>query len=126
LAGTCSLRTVFLACGIDDLELGLSACVGPDILDPLSIGTEPRTGSAAGRPQLAVTPDFGVAPVAKEVRSRFAVACDALSQIADVEEVSPDCGGAIEAFRTLRAAHVADSYGALLRDRRAELTPIVI
>ncbi len=115
-----------LARTVDDLELGLSACVGPDILDPLSIGTEPRTGSAAERLRLAVTPDFGVAPVAKEVRSRFAVACDALSQIADVEEVFPDCGGAIEAFRTLRAAHIADSYGALLRDRRAELTPTVI
>src|SRR6478672_10107413 len=115
-----------LARTVDDLELGLSACVGPDIRDPLSIGAEPQIGSDAGRLQLAVTPDFGVAPVAKEVRSRFAAACDALSQIADVEEVSPDCGGAIEAFRTLRAAHVADSYGALLRDRRAELTPTVI
>ncbi|HEY8337951.1 MAG TPA: amidase [Tardiphaga sp.] len=46
--------------------------------------------------------------------------------IADVEQVSPDCSGAIEAFRTLRAAHVADAYGDLLRDRRAELTPTVI
>ncbi|WP_347951944.1 amidase [Bradyrhizobium sp. SSUT77] len=115
-----------LARSVDDLELGLSACVGPDILDPLSIGTEPRTGFAVGRPQLAVTPDFGVAPVAKEVRARFTAACDPLSEIADLEEVSPDCGGAIEAFRALRAAHVADGYGALLRDRRAELTPTVI
>ena len=92
----------------------------------MSVGSEPQIEFDAGRPQLAVTPDFGVAPVAKEVRSRFAAACDALSEIADVEEVSPDCSGAIEAFRTLRAAHVADSYGALLRDRRAELTPTVI
>jgi len=98
-----------LARTVDDLEFGLSACVGPDIRDPLSIGAEPQIESDAGRLQLAVTADFGVAPVAKEVRSRFAAACDALSQIAAVEEVSPDCGGAIEAFRTLRAAHVADS-----------------
>ena len=116
-----------LARSVDDLELGLSACVGPDILDPLSIRAEPQVEDpGTGRPHLAVTPDFGVAPVAKEVRARFATACDALSDIADVEEVSPDCGGAIEAFRTLRAAHIADSYGALLRDRRAELTPTVI
>lgn len=40
--------------------------------------------------------------------------------------MSPDCGGAIEAFRTLRAAHIADGYGALLQERRAELTPTVI
>jgi amidase len=115
-----------LARTVDDLELGLSACVGPDVRDPLSVGTEPQIEPGAGRLRLAVTPDFGVASVANEVRSRFAVACDALSQIADVEEASPDCGGAIEAFRTLRAAHVADSYDALLRDRRAELTPTVI
>ncbi|CAN7306957.1 amidase [Bradyrhizobium sp. LjRoot220] len=115
-----------LARSVDDLELGLSACVGPDILDPLSVGAEPRIEAGTGRPRLAVTPDFGVAPVAKEVRARFATACDALSRVADLEKISPDCGGAIEAFRTLRAAHIADSYGALLRDRRAELTPTVI
>jgi amidase len=115
-----------LARTVDDLELGLSACAGPDIRDPMSIGTEIHIGSGAGPLRLAVTADFGVAPVAKDVRSRFASVCDALSQIADVEEVSPDCGGAIEAFRTLRAAHISDSYGALLRDRRAELTPTVI
>jgi amidase len=115
-----------LARSVDDLELGLSACVGPDSRDPLSIGTAPHIGCEAGRPQLAATADFGVAPVAKEVRSRFAAACDALSQIADVEEAAPDCSGAIETFRTLRAAHVADSYGALLSERRAELTPTVI
>jgi amidase len=102
-----------LARTVDDLELGLSACAGPDIRDPMSIGTEIHIGSGAGPLRLAVTADFGVAPVAKDVRSRFASVCDALSQIADVEEVSPDCGGAIEAFRTLR-------------DRRAELTPTVI
>ena len=39
---------------------------------------------------------------------------------------APDCGGAIETFRTLRAAHIANSYGELLRTRRAELTPTVI
>lgn len=115
-----------LARSVDDLELGLSICVGPDIRDPLSIGAEAHVGSAAGRPQLAVTADFGVAPVAREVRARFAEACDALSRIADLEQAAPDCGGAIEAFRTLRAAHIADSHGALLRERRAELTPTVI
>jgi amidase len=36
-----------LARSVDDLELGLSACVGPDILDPLSVGIQLRTGSAA-------------------------------------------------------------------------------
>jgi len=115
-----------LARSVDDLELGLAACVGSDIRDPLSAGIEAGDQSDGKRPLLAITPDFGVAPVANEIRARFAAACHALSRIADIEEVSPDCSGAIEAFRTLRAAHVADSYGALLRDRRAELTPTVI
>ncbi|MGH6714322.1 MAG: amidase, partial [Bradyrhizobium sp.] len=115
-----------LARSVDDLELGLSACAGPDIRDPLSIGTELQTASAAGRPRLAITADFGIAPIAMEIRARFAAACKALSQIGDVEEISPDCSGGIQTFRTLRAAHIADSYGALLRERRAELTPTVI
>jgi amidase len=115
-----------LARSVDDLELGLSVCAGPDIRDPSSLGIGSGIEAAVARPQLAVTPDFGVAPVAKEIRARFAAACNALSQIADVEEVSPDCGGGIEAFRTLRAAHIADSHGALLRERRAKLTPTVI
>ncbi|MEH2478419.1 amidase [Nitrobacteraceae bacterium AZCC 2146] len=115
-----------LARSVDDLELGLAACIGPDMRDPLSVGIKPGDEPDGKRPLLAVTPDFGVAPVANEIRSRFVAACDALSGIADVEEASPDCSGAIEAFRTLRAAHVADSYGDLLRDRRAELTPTVV
>jgi amidase len=115
-----------LARRVDDLELGLTACAGSDIQDPLSVGVEPGNAPEAKRPLLAITSDFGVAAVANEIRSRFAVACDVLSRIADVEQVSPDCSGAIDAFRTLRAAHVADGYGALLRDRRAELTPTVV
>ena len=47
-------------------------------------------------------------------------------RVADLVPSAPDCGGAIETFRTLRAAHIANSYGELLRTRRAELTPTVI
>src|SRR5260221_394247 len=72
------------------------------------------------------TPEFGVAPVAGAGRSPFPSPCDALSGIVDIEQSAPDCGDAIEAFRSLRAAHVADSYGALLKTRRAELTPTVV
>ncbi|MFK4508365.1 amidase [Bradyrhizobium daqingense] len=116
----------FLARDVGDLELALSVCGGSDANDPLStsIGNDDRP--LAGRPRIAVTPDFGVAPVARDVRARFASACDALARVADVAPSSPDCGGAIEAFRTLRAAHIANSYGELLRPRRAELTPTVI
>lgn len=116
----------FLARGVDDLELALSVCAGSDANDPLSLGSISDDRPIAGRPRIAVTPDFGVAPVAREVRARFATACELLARVADVAPSSPDCGGAIEAFRTLRAAHIASSYGELLRTRRAELTPTVV
>lgn len=116
----------FLARSVDDLELALSVCAGGDANDPLSIGVAGEDRPLTGRPRIAVTPDFGVAPVSREVRARFAAACDMLAGVADVVPSSPDCGGAIEAFRTLRAAHIANSYGELLRTRRAELTPTVI
>src|SRR5206468_3428014 len=116
----------FLGRSIDDLALALSVCAGGDTNDPLSTGVISDDRPVAGRPRIAVTPDFGVAPVAREVRARFAAACEALAGVADVVPSSPDCGGAIETFRTLRAAHIANGYGELLRTRRAELTPTVI
>lgn len=116
----------FLARGVDDLALALSVCAGGDANDPLSTAVGDDNWPLAGRPRIAVTPDFGVAPVARNVRARFAAACDALARVADVVPSSPDCNGAIETFRTLRAAHIADSHGELLRTRRAELTPTVV
>ncbi|MCP3370578.1 amidase, partial [Bradyrhizobium cajani] len=116
----------FLARGVDDLELALSVCGRGDTNDPLSTAVAADDRPLAGCPRIAVTPDFGVAPVARDVRARFATACEALARVGDVVPSSPDCGGAIEAFRTLRAAHIANSYGELLRTRRAELTPTVI
>ncbi|WP_404554558.1 amidase [Bradyrhizobium niftali] len=116
----------FLARGVDDLELALSVCGGSDAHDPLSAGIVSDDRAIAGRPRIAVTPDFGVAPVARDVRARFAAACEALARVVDLVPSSPDCGGAIETFRTLRAAHIANSYGDLLKTRRAELTPTVI
>ncbi|WP_439393171.1 amidase [Bradyrhizobium sp. PMVTL-01] len=116
----------FLARGVDDLELALAVCAGSDADDPISLGGASDDRPIVDRPRIAFTPDFGVATVAREVRARFAAAWEALARVADVVPSSPDCGGAIETFRTLRAAHIANSYGELLRTRRAELTPTVI
>ncbi|UPJ66942.1 amidase [Bradyrhizobium sp. 191] len=116
----------FLARGVDDLALALSVCEGSDGRDPVSIGLGSDDWSNAGRPRIAVTPDFGVAPVARDVRVRFTTACEALARVAEIVPSSPDCSGAVETFRVLRAAHIANSYGELLRTRRAELTPTVI
>lgn len=116
----------FLARSVDDLALALSVCGGGDAQDSLSVGSLSDDRPLADHPRIAVTPDFGVAPVAREVRTRFGAACEALASVADIVPSSPDCSGAIETFRTLRAAYVANSYGELLRTRRAELTPTVI
>lgn len=114
----------FLARSVDDLELALSISAGSDVHDPLAVAVGEVL--RPGRARIAVTTDFGVAPVASEVRGRFETVCKALAAAADVEEASPDCRGAIETFRTLRAAHIADSYGELLKTRRSDLTPTVI
>lgn len=116
----------FLARDVEDLELAFSVCAGGDAYDPLSIGVPNDYRSLADRPRIAATPDFGVAPVSREVRARFEKASQALARVGDVDASSPDCGGAIEAFGTLRAANIANSYGDLLRTRRAELTPTVV
>ncbi|WP_314945090.1 amidase [Bradyrhizobium cosmicum] len=116
----------FLARSVDDLELAMSVCAGGDASDPLSLSVVSGDRPLIGRARIAVTPDFGVAPVARDVRARFVMACQALARVADIVPSAPDCGGAIETFRTLRAAHIANSYGELLRTRRAELTPTVI
>ncbi len=110
-------------------NLGSRPAPRPTSVDPLSAGAEPGGRldvRRAGRNRPATRRlRRGAGREGRSARAlpRPAKRCP---RIADVEEVSPNCGGAIEAFRTLRAAHVADSYGALLRDRRAELTPTVI
>ncbi len=116
----------FLTRSVADARLTLEACAGADARDPLSLRSDVDGPSRQGRPRLAVTDDFGVAPVARAVRGRFATACNALAAVADVERSDLICDGAIETFRTLRAAHIFDSYGPLLKHRRAELTPTVI
>ena len=115
-----------LARSVDDLELGLSACADPTF--SIRCRSAPSLALDLRRdgrnwPSRLISAWRRLRRSPLRALPRLAMRC---REIADVEEVSPDCSGAIEAFRTLRAAHVADSYGALLRDRRAELTPTVI
>jgi amidase len=114
----------FLGRNVADLQLALSTCMGSDVHDPVHVADGDRL--PAGRVRVAITPDFGVAPVAREVRARFELVCRRLAAVADIEHTAPDCAGSIGTFRTLRGAHIANSYGELLRNRRSELTPTVI
>jgi amidase len=65
-----------LARTVGDLELGLSACVGPDVRDPLSIGNEPQIASDAGRLQVAVTSaSHRLRRMSARASLRFAMRC---------------------------------------------------
>src|SRR4051812_43783103 len=94
-----------MARNVDDCALMLAALAGPHADDPTSIIAERH--QLNGRPRLAATADFSVAPVAKAVEERFAEALDYLSRaVGRPAASSPDCHGASAAFKKLRAAHV--------------------
>lgn len=98
---------------VEDAALLLQAMAAPNAYDPLS--TALAAGPDAPPRRVAVTPDFAVAPVCKAVRRRFARAVDEMrAVVGEVVEATPDCAGAPLAFRTLRAAQIARTYGAFV------------
>ncbi len=109
--------------GVDDCFLLLDALVGPHPHDPTSAIVD-RPAVAA--PRVAVSVDLGVAPVAAAVRARFAEAVDVLEAVlGPLVRAAPDCTGAVEAFKTIRAAHVHHAYGSLADRFGDRLTPTV-
>lgn len=114
-----------LARSVGECALLLDAMAGPDPRDPTSILPR-RAVPAESAPRLAVTADFGVAPVSAAVRELFEESIGLLEGcFGPVQRRSPDCSGAMECFRTLRAAHVRHSYGALEAAHGDRLTPTV-
>lgn len=112
-----------LARCVDDCALMLSVVSGAHPDDPTSFVAD--AAPLADTPRVAATSDFGIAPVSAEARERFREAIDMISDsLGRPVAASPDCGGAIAAFKTLRAAHVRHSYKAVTEfaDR---LTPAV-
>lgn len=118
----------FLARTVDDLALAFAAVAGPDPLDPLS-GAAPGAASpaVATRPlRIAATQDFGVAPVAREVRAAFERAVEGVeASLGPVARRHPDCGDAIETFHVLRPPLIHASYAALYASDPDRLTPTV-
>jgi Asp-tRNA(Asn)/Glu-tRNA(Gln) amidotransferase A subunit family amidase len=98
---------------VGDLALMLSAMAGDSGVDPLSYtlpDVDVRRGMAwheavdLSSIRVASTPDFGFAPVEQHIRDVFAARVGALTPLfASVEEKTPDCSGADEAFAILRA-----------------------
>ena len=117
-----------LARTVDDLELAYDVLAGPDPLDPLSALVPGAESPDAGTrpPRIAATPDFGVAPVAREVRAAFGRALAGLDpRLGTVVPAHPDCADAIEAFHVLRPPLIHAAYAALHAADPQRLTPTV-
>jgi amidase len=107
---------------VDDCALMLAALSGAHCDDPTSMMPEPLP--MTGRPRLAATADFGVAPVAVAVRERFSEAIDRLGRAVGAPAMaSPNCHGAPAIFRTLRAAHVRHAFKPAAERLGDRLTP---
>jgi amidase len=117
--------TGFLARDVAMLRRAISATAGPHRDDPLSHQMA-RARGAVGALRIAVTEDFGVAPVAREVRARFREAVASLpARLGKAATAHPDCADAFDIFHTLRPALIAQSFGALAAKHGDDLTPTV-
>jgi amidase len=123
--------TGILSRDVGDAALMLAALAGSDARDPLSLHFAPFTvpdfaAGAASPPRLAATVNFGVALVALEVADVFEEAVGRIeTAFGPVPRRHPDCRGAVDAFETLRAAHIEATLGPLLRPFGERLSPTV-
>jgi amidase len=116
-----------LARTIDDAALMLSAMVGFEARDPLSHPLDGARlvplGNVTTMPRLAFSADLGVAPISKAVRAEFGRAIAAIEALyPGLEEATPDCAQATQAFATLRAAIVHRQFADLAGRQRTILT----
>jgi amidase len=117
---------------VGDVALMLDAMAGFHIEDPLSLESPAESFQAAAaakrRPKrVAFSPDLGLTPVDPEVRDICAAAARRFQELgAAVEEACPDFSGAVESFKTLRAAGFVAGYAALYETKRDLLKPDVI
>lgn len=105
--------TGFLARDVDMLSRALLASAGPDARDPLSRTFQPAPRGQSGMAlRIAATDDFGVAPVANEVRGRLAEAVAGLpASLGEVRRDHPDCADAFAIFNVLRPALIHREFG---------------
>ena len=123
---------------VADTALMLAAMAADDALDPLAY-TLPGE-AVRGRPEryhplapidlsslrLAVSVDFGQAPVEKHIREVFAGRAQAVAKLFGVaEEADPDCRGGDEAFEVLRAIGFLSAHLEKVRTRPEDVGPNV-
>src|SRR5262245_36376320 len=122
---------------VPDACLMLSAMMSDDRRDPLTpavpgwLRTD-RGAYAAPAPvdlsrlRVAVTHDFGFAPTERQVAETLADKVGLFrSAFARVDETTPDCAGADEAFEVLRALLFLGRYREMLRDHPDKVGPNV-
>lgn len=122
---------------VADAALLLSAMASDDAADPLATTIHgravhnpsdffPLAPIDLGGLRVAVTPDFGFAPVERIVREAFAEKCALFTDaFASVREATPDCSGADEAFAVLRALNFLASHLERVRTRPQDVGPNV-
>lgn len=127
-----------MARSVPDAALMLSAMASDDAMDPLAYTLPQR--AVRGVPEdyhplkpidlstlrLAVSVDFGQAPVEKHIREVFAGRAQAVAKLFGVaEEADPDCRGGDEAFEVLRAMGFLSSHLQKVRERPQDVGPNV-
>lgn len=117
---------------VQDVAFQLSVMAGPDARSPISIA-EP--GSLFSRPlerdfagtRIAYSPNLGDLPVDPRVTAAIAGKLSVFGDLGcDVDEATPDYGGADEAFKVWRAWRFHLGYGELMKKHRAEMKDTVI
>jgi amidase len=100
---------------VPDTALLLGAMISDDAGDPLATTLHGMAVHSAGdfspparidlaSLRVALTPDFGFAPVEQHIRAAFAAKTELFRQVfAHAEDASPDCAGTDETFEILRA-----------------------
>jgi len=121
-----------MARNVGDVALLLDAMAGCHPEDPISLSAPPTPFRfAAENPitprRVAWSPDLGIAPVEKEVRSVCSEAVLTFTRLgAQVDEAHPDLEDADAIFQVLRAVQRAGNTMELLANHRSDLSPEVV
>ncbi len=117
---------------VPDVCLLLSAMVGSDGRDPLSVA--PPEAVLRGVPatvdlseiRAAFSPDLGFAPTERFIRDTFADKTELFRHLfAEARDATPDCAGADEAFEILRAVGFLAGHAEKVRKRPDDVGPNV-
>ncbi len=116
---------------VADTALLLSAMAGGDALDPYSHRLDPAPLQRLPAVDLAslrvaVTPDFGFAPVERGVVDAFTAKTGLFRYLfAAADDATPDCTGADDAFAVLRAVAFLGNHAEKVRTRPQDVGPNV-